>query len=96
MKNLTGKGEISSKHYCFLQVINGLCLFCNSRSVWIGIKRFTLDGKFSVRKCVVGQKEKIMIASYEETSGFSAVGAEELMLDRLSVFLNRSLWKFTP
>ena len=38
------------------------------------------NGAFSVRKCVVKRKEKIMFTSYGETSGFSAVGAEELML----------------
>ena len=35
------------------------------------------DG-FSVRKCVVKCNEKIMISSYGETSGFSAVTSEEL------------------
>jgi hypothetical protein len=36
------------------------------------------NGTFSVRKCIVKQKEKIMIASYGETSGFSPVSGEEL------------------
>jgi hypothetical protein len=35
---------------------------------------------FSVRKCTVKPKEKIMRASYGEINGFSAVGAEALML----------------
>jgi hypothetical protein len=39
-----------------------------------------LNIAFSVRKCIVKPKEKIMVASYGETSGFSAVGVGELML----------------
>jgi hypothetical protein len=35
---------------------------------------------FSVRKCTVKPKEKIMRTSYGETSGYSVVGAEELIL----------------
>jgi hypothetical protein len=33
---------------------------------------------FNVRRCVVKQKEKIMIASYGETSGFTPVSCEDL------------------
>jgi hypothetical protein len=44
------------------------------------IKFLLVNGAFSVRKCIVKPKEKIMVASYGKTSGFSAVGAEELML----------------
>jgi hypothetical protein len=39
-----------------------------------------LNGTFYVRKYVVGRKEKIMVASYGENSGFTAVGADELAL----------------
>jgi hypothetical protein len=44
------------------------------------IKFLLVNGAFSVRKCIVKPKEKIIVASYGKTSGFSAVGAEELML----------------
>lgn len=37
-----------------------------------------LNSKFSVRKFVVGLKEKIMHASYGETSGFTPVANDEL------------------
>jgi hypothetical protein len=39
-----------------------------------------LNDKFILGKCVVEQKEIIMRNSYGEISGFTAVGAEELLL----------------
>jgi hypothetical protein len=42
-----------------------------------GIKICMFNNAFSVRKCMVKQKEKIMIASYGETSGFTPVSDDE-------------------
>jgi lactobin A/cerein 7B family class IIb bacteriocin len=36
------------------------------------------NGGFSVRKCAIKRKEKNMVASYGETSGFTPVTNEEL------------------
>jgi hypothetical protein len=57
----------------------GCVVFYNCHSVWDGIK-ILLNGEFSVRECVVKLKGKIMVVSYGETSGFSAVNADALML----------------